>query len=198
MRILLVTPLYPPDIAGPAPYVKELATRLSKQHTVSILAFNHIPEAVPDVRIVTVEKSSILPVRLFRFLRALVHESKHTDVVYAQNGPSVELPLFMFSFISSLPIYLRLGDLVPLREAAHHPLMNAVLSITLRRMTGIFIHDLTYPVPLPSRAMRISCPLSRPEILPFASYPKDAFTTYTDSWENHVKELTTRIPSCTR
>ena len=86
MRILLITPLYPPDIAGTAPYVKELAERLASAHTVTILTYGHIPELVPNVIIHTVEKSSLLPLRIIRFcikLISIAHASpffflKHT------------------------------------------------------------------------------------------------------------------------
>src|SRR3989344_9051256 len=39
MKIVLATALYPPDIAPPAPYVKELATRLAANHEVTIVTY---------------------------------------------------------------------------------------------------------------------------------------------------------------
>ncbi len=110
MRILLVTPLYPPDIKEPAPYVKELANRLSVNHAVTVLAYNHLPEAITGVQIITIEKSDVLLVRLVRFFQALRDLARDADVLYMQNGPSVELPILLLSLFVRKPIYLRLGD----------------------------------------------------------------------------------------
>ena len=65
MKILIVTPLYPPDIAGHSAYVKELALRLREAHTVTILAYNHIPEKIEGVNIITIQKHLPTLVRLF-------------------------------------------------------------------------------------------------------------------------------------
>ncbi len=205
MRILLVTPLYPPDIAGPAPYVKELATRLAEAHTVTTLAYNHIPEVVSGVGIVTVEKRLPALVRISIFAWKLSMLQKNTDVVYVQNGPSVEVPFAFASFFSRVPCVLRLGDMVALTHAAHHSLFRMILVTAMRRARTLIIPEnipvgietlLTEPA-LTKKCILIPNPDVRPEIHPFHEYPKNAFVAYEDSWEKHlttlVTTLTTRI-----
>lgn len=196
MRILLISPLYPPDIAEPAPYVKELASRLSSSHAVTILAFNHIPEEITGVQIIPVEKSDILPARLFRFLRALIRLGHDADILYVQNGPSVELPLLLFSFFSHTPIYVRLGDETSLTHATTHPLLGWLLRQTISRALGIIVHTRTSNASAffmknipPERIHNMERPASRVEILPFVQYPTETMSTYETSWGTHVANL---------
>ncbi len=197
MRILLITPLYPPDIAEPAPYVKELASRLSSRHAVTVLAFNHIPEEITGVQFISIEKSNTLPVRLFHFMNALIRAARDTDVIYVQNGPSVELPVLLFSFFTHIPIYIRLGDEVSLTHATTHPTLGWLLRHTMLRAFGIIAHTRTSSASMffmknipPDRIHNIERPMPRPEILPFVPYPTEAMSVYETSWNTHIAELT--------
>lgn len=197
MRILLVTPLYPPDIAELAPYVKELATRLARAHAVTILTYGHLPEVITGVTIATVEKSSLLPIRLFRFLVALKKHAGHADVIYTQNGPSVELPVLLFSFISHVPIFMRIGDRVSLKNSLRSTILKKLLIHTMSRARAVFIHvSDDGAVGLSgahSHVDPILRPDSRPEILPFAEFPKEAFARFEDSWNAHASQLIARF-----
>ncbi len=197
MRILLVTPLYPPDIAELAPYVKELATRLTPTHTVTVLTYGHLPEMIAGVTINTIEKSSILPIRLFRFLIALKRHAKCTDIIYTQNGPSVELPILLLSFISHIPLYLRIGDRVSLKNSLRNTVLKKLLMHTMRRARTVFIHQsddgADALAETCSHIESILRPDSRPEILPFADFPKEACARFEKSWDTHVTELTTHF-----
>ncbi len=197
MRILLVTPLYPPDIAGPAPYVKELAARLVGAHAVTILAYNHVPEVVSGVGIVTVEKRLPALVRMSIFTWKLLMLQKAADVVYVQNGPSVEVPCILASFFSPVPNILRLGDTVALTHAAHHSLFRMILMAAMRRAATLIIPEnipteietlLAEPA-LTAKCIGIPNPDVRPEIHPFHEYPENAFVAYENSWEKHLTTL---------
>jgi hypothetical protein len=197
MKILLITPLYPPDIAEPAPYVKELGTRLSSNHTVTILAYNHIPETIHGVTIRPIEKASILPVRLFRFYRSLHTLAFDTDVIYAQNGPSVELPLLLLTFFTTKSIFIRLGDNVPLMNVREQSVYRTLLSHILKRVRGVVTHADTHAnvspllIPIQNGVHHVYArPLMRPEVLPFTPYPEKEFTLYEKSWSEHVTLLT--------
>ncbi len=197
MNVLIVTPLFPPDIAEPAPYGKELAGRLSLNHAVTVLAFNHIPEEITGVHIIRVEKSDTLFVRLFHFMKALVQAARSTDVIYMQNGPSVELPVLLFSFFTRTPVYVHLGDEVALAHATTKPLLRLLLRLTLTRAAGIIAHTRTSnasaffmkDIP-PERLHNMERPQARPEILPFVPYPTEAMSAYETSWSTHIAELT--------
>lgn len=198
MRILLVTPLYPPDIAELAPYVKELATRLAPTHTVTILTYGHLPEMITGVNINTVEKSSILPIRLFQFLIALKKHAEHTDVIYTQNGPSVELPVLLLSFISDVPIFMRLGDRVSLKNSLQNTLLKKLLMHTIHRVRAVFIHrgddGANGFAMICSQMDSLLRPDSRPEIIPFVEFPKEAFAHFEDSWNTHIIQLMAHFP----
>ncbi len=205
MRMLLVTPLYPPDIAGPAPYVKELAKRLRETHTVTILAYGHIPETVPDVEIVTVEKRLPALVRMALFTWKLIMLQRNADIVYVQNGPSAEVPFALASFFSRVPNMLRLGDTVALTHTAHRRLFHRTLLTAMHRAQTLIIPKTTVPVvealiatpTLAKKCVRIPSPDVRPEIHPFHEYPKDALAHYEASWKAHIIALLTSITSRT-
>ncbi len=171
MRILIATPLYPPDIAPSAPYVKELALRLSKHHAVTVLAYGHIPEIIPDVSIITVSKRAPLPVRILRFAKALLQNAHNADILIIENGPSVEVPFLLTGpFVRRKKIF-SISDIVAKAHAQDSFLHGATLSLARH-----FAHETmgTDVFPLP-----------RPEIHPFKQYPHEAFNAYEASWEKH-------------
>lgn len=192
MRILIVSALYPPDIAEPAPYVKELARRLAGDHTITVLAYNHIPEQVGGVHIVTVPKNAPLPIRLFRFFRALYTLVRDADVVYAQNGPSVELPFFFVSLLRRAKIILYLSDATALAHAEasvwyRMPLkLAASVSQHIVTPTGVTTHALKQTL----THTEIPHPHVKPEIHALLPYPHDALRAHATSWEEHLDALT--------
>src|SRR3989344_1419984 len=104
MRILIATPLFPPDIEPSARYIKELAARLKARHQVTILAFTRLPEAIPGVTILSVDKKKPRLVRIFTFFIKALVALQTNDIVYVQNGPSVELPIRLAMLIRSRPV----------------------------------------------------------------------------------------------
>src|SRR3989344_7868932 len=168
MKIVLCTPLYPPDIAEPAPYIKDLATRLSKSHEVTIVTYGRLPEKIPGVSIVAVDKRQPVIPRLRAYWSALRHSVKEdAQVVYAENGASVELPA---SFISSHLIF-HIGD-----EKAHGRTKQNPLRYLLEKL-----------VCLRARAGLKGSPLHRPEIIPFEKLP--VLAAYEASWQSHMTQV---------
>lgn len=203
MRILLVTPLYPPDIADPAPYVKELAARLARSHSVTILAYNHLPEKIAGVDIVTVEKSKPLPMRLFKMFAATFRLGRKCDVLYVQNGPSTELPVALVTLLIRKPYILRLGDEAALSFAEDHFLYRFVQRIAILRARKSVVHAMElqqkvarmYGSALPAFLER---PPKRPEILPFHNRPNAAIGDHERAWKAHVGALNDIFESCKR
>lgn len=107
MKIIIATPLYPPDIAEPAPYVKELAKNLRHKHDITVVAYANNPEKISRVKIVAVSKRDWLPVRLIKYTLALYKASKGTDVIYVQNGPSVDFPAIIVGKITGINVIIR-------------------------------------------------------------------------------------------
>ena len=69
MKIILATPLYPPEIEDFATYVKELVKRLREKHKIVIVAYASAAEEITGVRLIAVSKHSPLIFRIFRYYR---------------------------------------------------------------------------------------------------------------------------------
>jgi hypothetical protein len=173
MKIVLATPLYPPDIAQPAPYVKELAKRLGANNEVTIVAYGRLPEKVPGVTILVVDKRSALPIRLFKFLITLVAEARKADILYAQNGASVELPLVLATFFMRTPVIFCISDKAVHKYNSKHALRRLIEQLAERH----------------SRTVVKEIPPERPEILPFGPQPTEEQETYETAWEAHLEML---------
>lgn len=173
MRIVLATPLYPPEIALPAPYIKELAKRLTTLHKVTIVAYARLPENVPGVTIVAVDKRKPLPLRLLSYFFALRKAAKDADVIYTENGASVELPVGILSFFTKQSPIIHIGD-----QAAHE---RARANFVLKSIEQFAF----------SRAQKIvaDIPLSKPEILPLEPFPVEKIAAYEQSWGTHLHTL---------
>lgn len=167
MRIVLATPLYPPEITDAAAYAKELARRLSKDHEVTVVAYAHLPEPIPGVTVVAIEKRRPLLSRLFSFRNALARALQDADVVLAVNGASVELPLLLVSRRQSVPLVFCTAD-----RAAHERagFLERFVSSQADRIVSDF-------------------PSHRPEILPLAPRPTEELAAYERSWDTHLAEL---------
>jgi hypothetical protein len=175
MKLVLATPLYPPDIAAPAPYVKELARRLSQEHEVTIVTYGRLPEEVPGVRIIAVDKRQPLIIRLLSFTIALMRAVRGADVLYVENGASTELPAGIVARLSRARFILHIGD-----AAAHHHAHTSKLYGAIERFAS-------------ERAARIvrESPDLRPEILPLEPTPEQALIEYEQSWQEHLAMLAT-------
>jgi len=175
MRIVVATPLYPPDIAQPAPYVKELVSRLGKDAVV--LTYGHLPEQVAGVDIVAIDKRFPLPVRLFLYTRALWRQLRTADVLYLQNGPSVELPALIALAVRRTPLVVHIADKAAHDFAHHHGLRRVLERMVFSR----------------ARAIVTNTPPLRPEILPLEAYPTTQLETWEQTWHNHLSELTPHL-----
>lgn len=111
MRIILATPIYPPDAGGPATYTVELATRLRGTHHVVVVAYTDNTAGVPSTHLIDVSKKYPLPLRLFNYYRALVREAKQSDLIYVQNAVAAGLPAVLAGKRTGKPVILKfVGD----------------------------------------------------------------------------------------
>jgi hypothetical protein len=174
MKLVIATPLYPPDIAEPAPYVKELAARLAKEHEVVVVAYGRLPEPVPGARIVAVRKDRPLLLRLLAFTRALADEAVSADAVIAENGASVELPAAFVSLFSHTPFFFHVGD-----QAAHENAQKNLPRHVIERIMRAH-----------ARAIIEDRPLPHPEVIPLQPEPVREEEEAEASWQRHVELLT--------
>lgn len=181
MKVTIVSPLFPPDVAESAVYVKELATRLSKLHEVEVLTYGHLPEAVTGVSVHAVDKRTPVLFRLLSFTRALMKALRTSDALIIQNGPSVELPLVIARWFSRTPYVFYISD-----ESAHSYAHRRALRKTLQ--TTACAHACT--------TLR-GLPLPRPEKLPFREIPQNIIEAYEASWADHIEKLNRHLMSAT-
>lgn len=107
MKIILATSLYPPEIAEPAPYVKELALQFQNKHKINIITYANEIEKIENIEIIKIKK--ILPLfwRILKFNLKLFQISKNNSLIYVQNSISVSLPSLIVAKIKKIPFILR-------------------------------------------------------------------------------------------
>jgi len=83
VRVLITSPVFPPDLGGPAVYVPSLARWLVERgHEVTVVAFCSDPEPKGwPFRVVSIPPAS-LPVRYLKAMLAVRREARAADVVY--------------------------------------------------------------------------------------------------------------------
>ncbi|MFT7507242.1 MAG: hypothetical protein ACI92I_000385 [Acidimicrobiales bacterium] len=179
MRIALLTPLFPPDNTDSAQYVKTLCTKLT-EHQVDLFLYTNIPEQIENVTMFPVSKRNPLPIRLLQFTYVLLRHARKHDVLLVQNGPSVELPALLVSFISRTPVILTMSD----RRAtlSKLPLYVRLHRMLKKRAVAVFADNLDTHMPP-----------NKPDILPFVPYPEKELQQYSDAWANHIKTLQTYL-----
>lgn len=98
-KILIATPLYPPDIGGPATYVQILKNELTKiDINVTVLSFGevrHLPKVISH----------------FVYFVKLIKKARGMDIILALDPISVGLPVCIVSFLLRKKFILRVaGD----------------------------------------------------------------------------------------
>ena len=111
MKIILATPIYPPEIGGPATYVKELSARIHDKHEITVVAFTDNIEPFPGTKLVAVSKLNPLPIRLWKYFWTLMREAKNADVILVQNAMAAGLPTALVKIFRGTPFVVRMvGD----------------------------------------------------------------------------------------
>lgn len=170
MRILLISALFPPDVASPAPYVKELAARLANDHSVTVLTYGRLPESVAGATVTAVPKATSAPTRLWRFTHALWRASADVEAVIVNNAPATELPLILVSLVRRRRWLLLKSDT---------KIKYAGWRAWLHRLAGWRATEVQAPLPK-----------ARPEVLSFTETNEADWQRYEDSWEQHQAALT--------
>jgi len=85
VRVLITSPVFPPDLGGPAVYVPSLAGfLLDRGHQVKVVAFCSDPQPAGHAFQVTAIPYGPLPVRYLKAFFAVLREARDADVVYVQ------------------------------------------------------------------------------------------------------------------
>jgi glycosyltransferase involved in cell wall biosynthesis len=94
--ICVATPLYAPDIGGPATHVALLEQGLSRDITLHIVKFSnarHLPKGI----------------RHFIYFLRVLRTARRADVVYALDPVSVGFPALVAAWLAGKPFVLRIG-----------------------------------------------------------------------------------------
>ncbi|OGY18523.1 MAG: hypothetical protein A2900_03315 [Candidatus Chisholmbacteria bacterium RIFCSPLOWO2_01_FULL_50_28] len=121
MKILIVTPIFPPQIGGPATYTFDLAKRLAGKHELTIVTFGVKPKKVEAVKIMAVPLHN----EFFGTIRrqtalasAIGKEARRNDVIYTQGAVVVGFASALIAKLTGKPLILKfVGDEV--WEEAH-------------------------------------------------------------------------------
>ena len=85
MRVLITSPVFPPDLGGPAVYVPSLARFLQERgHDVRVVAFCSEPEPQGFSFPIRTVSRGPLPIRYLKAFFAVFAEAKDVDLVYVQ------------------------------------------------------------------------------------------------------------------
>jgi hypothetical protein len=174
MRVLVLTPLFPPDVAPSAVYVKTLLAKLQKQgHTITCIHYGEFPEQVAGVTFVSTKKSISRFGRLIRFGVALWRH-RQADVCLIENGPSVELPAaFLWPWLPTVCLYSQ-SDV----DASHQS------SFLYRHLRQFFATHLPVITPnIPTLTPPLRHPLEAVDATREARYEAD--------WQQHLTHILT-------
>jgi glycosyltransferase involved in cell wall biosynthesis len=125
MKIVLATGIYPPEVGGPATYVRHLAEELSRKGMdVTVVSYGRTSDLGPRTsensevlrptseslpwKVVHVSRNGGTLLRWWRYARALRKHAADADVIYAFSSVSIGIPLWM-SMLKKPKRVLRLG-----------------------------------------------------------------------------------------
>lgn len=114
MRVLIATPIFPPEIGGPATYTAELARELVERgNSVTVVTFSRgTVDKIPGVDVVQVSQVGTMLGRQRRLLSTLVHYSQNADIIYSQGGVDVGLGSLITARYRGLTFIVKyVGDL---------------------------------------------------------------------------------------
>lgn len=111
MKILIATGIFPPDIGGPATYLKKLVFELDKKGFQGQIITYTDTDDKRDSQwpIIEISRKYILPFRYFFYSWQLFRLAKKTDIIYAQDLFSSGLPAALVKKILKKKLVIRLG-----------------------------------------------------------------------------------------
>ncbi len=150
MRILVLTPLFPPDVSTSAVYIKKLVTKLSVNYDVTCLHYGQLPEKAGATTLVSVRKDVTTIKRLASFAYAIWRQ-RHCDIVLVMNGPSIELPFLLVHLLKRTKLVYVESDPNAITKASFigktlHRLMSKKSSVVLKPASTILNRPLLHPL----------------------------------------------------
>jgi len=84
---------------------------MGNDHELTIVAYTDVKKASPNTKLISISKRNPLPIRLLKFLFALIRVSKEADIIYVQNAMAAGLPVAINKIITGKPFIVKfVGD----------------------------------------------------------------------------------------
>ncbi len=138
MKIIIATPIYPPEIGGPATYTKELCERLHNEHQITVIAYTDVREAFSGTKLISISKQRPLFIRLIKYFLAVWKASQDADLIYVQNAMAAGLPVALVSIFRGVPFVLKFVGDEAWERATQHRLTEKRLEEFLSSPEGGF------------------------------------------------------------
>ncbi|PWB39157.1 MAG: hypothetical protein C3F02_00050 [Parcubacteria group bacterium] len=132
MKIILATPLYPPEIDGLAVYSQELAERLKTNYQLTILAYANQAEKITGANFVIINKHRPLAARLWSYTLKLFTLAGANDLIYALNAVASGLPAVLVGWLRRRPVVINFFEDEPWKRATALGYTNLALEDFLR------------------------------------------------------------------
>lgn len=133
MRLIIATPIYPPEIGGPATYTKELCERIHDKYDITVIAYTDAHDAFSGTKLISIPKNRPLLTRLVKFTFALYQAAKNADVIYVQNAMAAGLPVAIVKMLTGKPYILKFVGDEAWERATQHKLTEKSLEEFLER-----------------------------------------------------------------
>lgn len=110
MKILITTPLFPPELHHPAHFSKNLATHLSRHHTVDLLVYSDNPESLLVGKVINIPKKKNLFLKIPIFIKKSYDVLKNADVVILNQAGFFSLLAFLLAKLLSKKIIVKMKE----------------------------------------------------------------------------------------
>ncbi|MFA6503373.1 MAG: glycosyltransferase family 4 protein [Patescibacteria group bacterium] len=131
MKLLIATGIYPPEIGGPAGYVKGLATELAARgHSVQVVTYGSSEtHNGSGFDVAVISSGSSLVVRYFRYALAVRRLSRKVDLVFLQGPVSEGLPGAIGAILAGKKFVLKVVGDYAWEQYQQKPIKNYELRI---------------------------------------------------------------------
>lgn len=131
MKIIVATPLYPPEGEKIAVYAQRLAKHLAVNHQVTVLTYGYKIAPVNNLSVIVIDKTKPLLLRLFNYFKSLFFLAKNHDLIYLQNAGAIGLPAILVKYLTGRPVVINFFEDEAFKRAFNQGLTDQPLEVFL-------------------------------------------------------------------
>ena len=141
MKLIFATGIFPPDIGGPATYVKRLAQELhGRGFDIRVITYSSVKDREYDFPVIRVSRKWPAGIRHFVYFLKLLRSAGNCNVIYAQNVTSAGLPALLAAKLLRKRLVLKIvGDAAWEQNKGY---LRAVQEAVARFAGGIIVPSL--------------------------------------------------------